>query len=566
MALLKSQNIQAEQAHYENEIRKCANGIKGYLYFLVTYLRIVTKDADVIPFRPKMAQQIAINDLTTRKRIFTLKARQLGYSTVVASWFFWNVMFHQNRKCAVVAHTEESAKEIFSIYQNYYRYLPDWMKALIPTVSANTNELAFAHGSKIKVMSRSTRGGSYQMLHASEFAFYNNITATMASVMQMVGKGGQIILETTSNGQNEAYDLWTGQSSYGGKGVWKKRFIWWGMEPEYSDKPLKKSKLTQEEIDYAKMVYRDVKVVLTLGQLAWVRHKVEEFGGSWAQFNREYPATDELAFIATGKKFFYRHYANVRIPEDYAAYQEYEAPDRYAKYLMGVDTAAGNPEKNSDFSAFTIWKMVKDGKKEKSFVQVASFKDRVPISEFSEIAYSAAMRYEAFTTIESNSYGLTVLDHFIMLGYPWLYKRTELDKGRNRVQEVFGFVTSAKTRLNMLSGFQKRLDKGLVDVADPRLKREINGFEYKTALRPEANKDCKDDMVLATGLAFMGTDQCGDYEESKNFTVRPRTNREIALWEMKTGKIYDPSLTFADDFGRSLLEQPVDVATQDLKN
>ena len=552
--------VEQQQEYYRQELQRCS---KDFLYFLTKYLKIVDKDANVLKFKPKPAQVEAIADFMKYRRIFTLKGRQIGYSTIYSAHGFWRASFGKNIRVGVLAHTLASCREIFSIYQNYRRYLPAWMKQAIPTIAANANEIAFAHGSKIKVMTHSTMGGTYQYLHASEFAHYRDIKASMTQVFQMVGRRGQIVLETTSNGQNEACELWNGTTTYGGKGAWRKRFIAWYQDPEYQEKkPLKRDELTEKEIEYVKEIYREVGYKLSLHQMAWCRAKVEEFGGSWALFNRTYPGTPELAFITAGVKFFNRTFPYVTIPEGYEDYQEWEPPDPYAKYMIGVDTASGDAGPDSDYHAFVVLKRLKDNK---GFEQVAGYRGNMPLSEYSDFALDIAKRYNAFAIIEANNYGLTVLNRFIEDGYPWMFKRVQYDKGVGRVTSQYGIYTSSANRMLVLSRLQQYLHEDAITICDPRLMREINGFEYKTADRAEANKESKDDLVLAASFALQGIDQSCDYEESRNFTVRPRGARDIMAWEIRTGRLYDPDMPFDDDTERIPGERYLDASPGEIR-
>jgi hypothetical protein len=542
MAIL-GRSKQEQEAWCWDEWNRCKN---DFLYFLLTYLVIITKKAKKVRFRPNDMQLIAINDLESHEWIYTLKARQLGYSTITAAWFFWKVMFNPHFKAAVLAHTLDSCETIFKIYRTYYDNLPDWMKQIANASPPSKREIMFGHGGLIRVTPHSTMGGTFQLVHASEFAHYDDIPYVLANVFQMVGDGGQIILETTANGLNDAFHMWNNSKKYGDDGQELfLRFFWWGIEKEYRAKPLHQSDFTFEEQVYFDQVLRDTHHEMLPEQMGWVRKMLRspKIGGNWNVFNQMYPATPEMAFIAAGSKFFCKHYPNNIVPQECPAYLEYEPPSSYGKYLIGVDTASGDPAEERDFHAFVIWR-INDNKHLKV---VATYKGKINLNEYAALVLATAKRYDAFAVIEINSYGLTVLNHLIEEAYPWLYKRITYDKATGRASESLGFSTNAKTRPKILDNMNMMLGREMLEFADPRLKDEINNFEYNKFQKAEANKDNKDDMVIAAALGLEGLSQSGMYEQTRVFRKRPRTGRERIEWELANGKLYDPSQHFDDD-------------------
>ena len=84
-------------------------------------LKIRTKDAKVIPFRLNRAQgrllAAALQQWqeTGRVRIVILKARQLGFSTMVGGFLYWWISQHRATKGIVVTHHGDATRALFDM-------------------------------------------------------------------------------------------------------------------------------------------------------------------------------------------------------------------------------------------------------------------------------------------------------------------------------------------------------------------------------------------------------------------------------------------------------------------
>jgi hypothetical protein len=97
-----------------------------------------------------------------------LKARQLGFSTLIAIDELDTCLFNSNTAAGIIDLTREDAKKKLGKIKFAYNRLPESIRAAIPLVKDSTEELSFANGSHIQV-GTSHRGGTLQVLHVSEF-------------------------------------------------------------------------------------------------------------------------------------------------------------------------------------------------------------------------------------------------------------------------------------------------------------------------------------------------------------------------------------------------------------
>jgi len=517
----------------KNEILRCA---QSFEYFSEHHLKIITKDSQMQPLKLNAAQKEIIAGFDESNHLMLLKARQLGSTTVIAAYFFWYTLFNKYTRTAVVAHTDEAVKKIFEIYRMFYDQLPPFLK--LETTRARENEIKFATGSSIRVgsaSSQSFRGGTYNLIHASEYAFWNNMEQTIASLFGARTKDAKVVLESTANGMNEAYDMWSREVGY------TKIFLSWKMDTAYQLPEPKFTDPTEEELEYS---YENK---LNKQQFNWMVSTLRTAcANNWNIFNQEYPASSTDAFIASGSPFFPEQY---QVNHSKEGYIEYMQPEKFAVYTMGVDTASGSP--GGDYSAF----MVLDVTDRKNIRMAASFYERIPPSMYSKRVLKTAQKYNPLLVIETNSYGLSIQEFVQAQGYPHVYRTSSFDKVTSRWQNKLGFMTTSRTRPLIFTRLYEYITRKWCDAKCERFMMEANRLQYNSRGKIEAASGQHDDMVMAVGLALMGLDQVSDIEEEVQKSYRPQGIAEVLQWEMHTGRLWSSSRAseFAKDSGDQIL-------------
>ena len=511
------------------EITKCKN---DFAYFAGKYLKILDAENNkFVKFRPNFAQMKLYDAMSHNNWVYVLKARQVGITTGIAAINFWKALFTKNYKVAVIAHTSKSAKNIFEIYSNYYNNLPEFLR--IPTKAANVNEIIFTSGSAIKVASATSeglRGSTYNSLHLSEFAFYDNISKTMASILQTATKNALVVLETTPNGQNEAKTIWDEQNGY------EKVFISWMDNDRYVSN--RRPKTTYEFIEEFLNGLR-----INEAQRNWVYEIYEtRTGGDFNLFKQEFASDPTTCFIASGENYFNIQFA---VKEFTTGYLEYIAKAKYSSYIMGVDVSGGS--KTGDYSSFVVLDV---SNPEKVFI-ASSYYERISPSQFALIVEETAKRFNALVVIESNSYGLSILEHLEKMEYPYIYRKVKFDKMTDKYTQSLGFQTTAQTRPFLLAKLQKYVNERKIQINDLRLQYEINTFIYSSNGRPEASGKRHDDIIFATALALQGLDQVSEEIGTDVALQRPANIREVLELEGKFNTTWDRVI---ENFGNELIE------------
>ena len=192
------------------EYMKCA---QDPVYFIRTYIRIVSLDEGVIPFDMYDFQESMVEKFHEHRFNICKLPRQSGKSTIVTAYLLWYVLFNANVNVAILANKAPTAREMLGRLQLSYENLPKWMQQGI--VGWNKGSLELENGSKILASSTSAsavRGMSFNIIFLDEFAFVPNHIAEQffASVYPTIssGKSTKVIIISTPHGMNQFYKLW----------------------------------------------------------------------------------------------------------------------------------------------------------------------------------------------------------------------------------------------------------------------------------------------------------------------------------------------------------------------
>lgn len=129
--------------------------------------KIIDQDGEKVTFRMNAEQEHFYRNMWHFNCI--LKARQLGFSTVIQIYGLDCALFNSNYEFGVIAQTRDDASSIFKKKIKFaYDNLPAWLKATRPATNDSANELSFSNGSSIRV-GTSLRSSTLQLLHVSEF-------------------------------------------------------------------------------------------------------------------------------------------------------------------------------------------------------------------------------------------------------------------------------------------------------------------------------------------------------------------------------------------------------------
>ena len=218
---LKKANVsQSFSAEEIEEYIKCS---KDPVYFIQTYIKIVSLDKGLIPFDMYDFQVDMTRKFHDNRFNIAKLPRQSGKSTIVTSYLLWYVLFNANVNVAILANKAATSREMLQRLQLSYENLPKWLQQGI--LQWNRGSLELENGSKIMAASTSSsavRGMSFNVIFLDEFAFVPNHIADQffSSVYPTIssGKSTKVIIISTPHGMNMFYKLWhdaeRGQNEY----------------------------------------------------------------------------------------------------------------------------------------------------------------------------------------------------------------------------------------------------------------------------------------------------------------------------------------------------------------
>ena len=268
-------------------------------------LKILTKAGKLVPFALNRAQLYIHTRLeaqlarTGRVRAIILKGRQQGASTYVGGRFYWRSSGQRGKRVQILTHEATATDNLFRMTKRYHDNCPLVVRPSTSNSSAKElvfNKLDTRYAISTAGSEGTGRSSTAQFFHGSEVAFWPNAQSHMAGLGQAVPDepGTEIILESTADGIG---NLFHGKcmEAMRGRGDYELIFVPWHWEDGYCKAVLPASfDLSDDE-----RAYQDA-YGLSDGQMAWRQAKtINDFGGDYAIFNQEYPASIEMAFMAS---------------------------------------------------------------------------------------------------------------------------------------------------------------------------------------------------------------------------------------------------------------------------
>jgi len=252
---LKKANVATEFSPEEvQEYLKCAD---DPVYFIQTYIRIVSLDRGLIPFDMYDFQVDMTRKFHDNRFNIAKLPRQSGKSTIVTSYLLWYVLFNANVNVAILANKAATSREMLQRLQLSYENLPKWLQQGI--LQWNRGSLELENGSKIMAASTSSsavRGMSFNVIFLDEFAFVPNHIADQffSSVYPTIssGKSTKVIIISTPHGMNMFYKLW--HDSERGKNEYIPTEVHWsavpGRDTAWKEQTIKNTSEQQFKVEF----------------------------------------------------------------------------------------------------------------------------------------------------------------------------------------------------------------------------------------------------------------------------------------------------------------------------
>ena len=193
------------------EYQKCN---EDPLYFMETYMKIVSLDEGLVPFKMYDFQKHIVRTIHDNRFTICKLPRQSGKSTTTVSYLLHYALFNPNSNIAILANKSSTARDILSRVQLAYENLPKWLQQGV--INWNKGNIELENKSQIVAAATSSsaiRGGSYNIIFLDEFAFVPANIAEMffSSVYPTISSGQKtkMIIVSTPYGMNQFYKLWS---------------------------------------------------------------------------------------------------------------------------------------------------------------------------------------------------------------------------------------------------------------------------------------------------------------------------------------------------------------------
>ena len=393
---LKTASVSHEFTPAEiKEFMKCS---KDPVYFIQTYVKIVSIDEGLVPFNLYPFQKDIVG--TFHKNRFTIckLPRQSGKSTTILSYLIHYIIFNETVNVAILANKASTARDLLSRLQLAYEHLPSWLQ--MGVMNWNKGSLELENGSKILAASTSAsavRGGSYNIIFLDEFAFVpSNIAEQFFSSVYptiTAGETSKVMIVSTPRGMNMFYKMWT-------------------------DAENQRNEFVPIEVSWQEVPGRDEK---------WKEQTIKNTSAQ--QFMQEF----ECSFLGSVDTLISPTKIS-EIPyfdpiESSGGLDIYEKPIKEHTYCMTVDVARGTSRDNSAFVVIDITEM--------PYKLVAKYRnDEIKPLIFPDVVYRAGKNYnDAYMLIEINDIGGQIAD---AIHHDLAYENVIMTQMRGRLGQVVG--------------------------------------------------------------------------------------------------------------------------------
>lgn len=306
------------------------------------FYSVQDESGDAVPFRIRPLQEKFLDEQHGFDLL--LKARQLGFTTVIQLDYLDDCLFIPNLAAGVIAHNREDAEAFFHNKIRFaYDRLPDEFKALVSAEQDSTRSMRFSNGSSIRV-GTSLRSGTFQRLHVSEYGklcakFPDKAREVKSGALNTVHVGQKIRIESTAEGQSgHFYDLCKKAQDRAVSGEtltpldFKFHFFGWHLDDKYqlADGVCE----TREQQEYFEKLAAEHEISLTLQQRAWYVKKAEQQDDD---MKREFPTTPQEAFEASVEgAYFAKQMVRARIEKRLCRLPILDAPV-YTTWDLGLN-------------------------------------------------------------------------------------------------------------------------------------------------------------------------------------------------------------------------------------
>ncbi len=494
--------------------------VHNALEYMPRFLKIRTKEADVIPFRFNRVQleierqKAAARALGRPERWLILKSRQAGVSTLEVGHNFHLVATRRNMRAFTIAHKNEVSEVLFRAANLFYEKLPASFKPR-RLAAHNKRNLDFPGLNSFFGIGTSQdftfgRGDAVNRFQWSEAAFTKGSQSDhekLLTSLRHAAKKGCITIESTANGFGNLFEVLCSESLKR-IGEWTLIFVPWWFDDDC------RIPVTEEQAAQIMASLSDVERVLvekhhlTADQIAFRRDE-NSTDQKRKDFPQEFPEDPRTCFLTSGISYFDMIVVDELIRTldgTPGAVREleggkeiiWEPPQPGLEYVAGVDTSEGI--KGCDPNGIGIMER-KTGR------QVCSVHGLFDPDDLGDLAIKYALLYNrALTGVERNNHGHAVLRRIRSKGHGasqyeggWLYYHSPSNSKDNA---KMGWPTDQITRPVMISDLRSAVNDKAIPIRDLEMLYECRTFRKQANGKWEHDSGKHDDSIMKWAIAL----------------------------------------------------------------
>lgn len=451
-------------AEIRREWLKCS---ASAVYFIENYVQIESPERRAwVPFHLWPAQREALVTMARARRLYVLKARQLGLTWLSVSYALWLMLFRPPAVILLFSLREAEAQLLAKRLRGIYAHLPPWLRCRA-VVEESAATWALSNGSRAHAFStRAGRSYTGTLALVDEADFVPNLAEFLNAVKPTVDGGGQLLcVSTADKAQPLSPFKRLFRAAGSGHAESAALFLPWSARPDRSH--------------------------------AWyerVRSEMRAQRGSDDDLFQEYPATAEEALrvrsLAARLPVAWIEAVTcealplpaVSLPEGAPPGTLFFMLPRAGRlYVAGADPAEGNP--HSDESVATVLDA-------ESGEQVALLAGALAPDRFAALCAELCAFYNhAPLLVERNNHGHAVLGWLRMLG-------VELLRGSDGRE---GWLSTASSKTRLYDEGARQLQAGHTQIHDGETAAQLASVD---ALTLRAPLGLHDDRAMAFVLAL----------------------------------------------------------------
>lgn len=457
--------------------------LDAFRFFCSNFVHIRHPKRGKILFDLRDAQISTARDWLEHPDTLALKARQVGFSTLISVFALWCTYFHNDRTIIMVSKGQREASQLLTHAKYAYRMFPEWLRLWGPPIDSDTRELmSFCNDSAIESAPSAAdpaRGRTAFLVVVDEIGFLPNSEEAWASIEPVAEIGGRLIMLGTANGEgNLMHREWVkSKGKYGtGDGRFFGIFHSWRAAGHNDD---------------------------------WYAVKSEQLE-SW-QLHQEYPSNPDEAFLKSGNPMFnlealaaqatsdplFRGYlatveGKLEFINDGGNLRVWSKPEPHTKYVIGVDVAEGLSW--GDYS-------VADVINAETGEVVAVWHGHIDPDVLGEkmLPLLGAWYNTCLIGVESNNHGLTTLKALQRTKYLYIYRQHRMASKGNEKTTALGWRTTSVTKPVAIDELNKAIRDQAIAIPDSETHAELRQFVREADGKMHGSPH--DDRVMALAIA-----------------------------------------------------------------